>query len=46
MHVDLDGQARIQNHLDRRIEISEIFRAAVVAACGVHHGCGFTLSRT
>ena len=37
MHVDLDGETRIQNHFDRSVEIAEIFRAAAVATCGVHH---------
>ena len=37
MHVELDGQARVENHLHRRVEIAEIFRAAVAATRGVHH---------
>ena len=38
MHVDLDRETRIQNHFDRGVEIAEIFRAAIVAPRGVHHG--------
>ena len=37
MHVDFHRQTRIENHFDGGIEIAEIFVAAAVAACSVHH---------
>ena len=37
MHVEFDSQACVENHLHRRIEIAEIFRAAVPMPHGVHH---------
>src|SRR5258708_39614352 len=37
MRIDIDSQARVENHFDRSVKISEIFCHAVRAMVGVHH---------